>query len=424
MLNKNGLINECTQKVNNVTNGENKDTTRQKIIAKNSPCVGCGLCSAVCPVSAIKFSLNEGHWRPCVKADCIDCGICESKCPANNTLNLKKLDYNIDLPCYAAWAKDSNYQKVCSSGGVATLLSENMIDNGGMVAGVWYNPNTHIVEHRICRTRDELVTITGSKYVLSNKYNLYRELSNMKEHEKILFIGVPCEIRAFKEYCATKNFEAFFVDLLCRGGGSPAFFKQHLKSIGVTDEDVRFRGGAVDDTFSVSRKGKLTYINKQLVDPYFSSYMRHSILQDKCFKCDYAGRERLGDITLGDFMVLDVDTQNKANNQRISLVIINNEKGKQFYANIKDKVESYQRPFSEAVEGNWVLREPTYKKWETDLLRSEVKKCGWIQAYEKIYKKSYNELIRNGKRNIRLFFVKKSIKNQIKMVLRKCGVRI
>ena len=56
------------------------------------------------------------------------------------------------------------------------------------------------------------------------------------------------------------------------------------------------------------------------------------------------------------------------------MVIINNQKGGYLLNSIKDKIVFHKRSLTEAMEGNWTLRESTYKKWETDVFRDEVKK--------------------------------------------------
>ena len=220
------------------------------VICNECFCVGCRFCYALCPTNSISLSYETGHWKPQISDTCIQCGLCPKECPANHNLNLRVLDYNANLPCYAAWSRDTTLD----SDGLARILGEQMIESGGCVARVWYNPITHCVEHRLCRTVEELRYTSDSKYALSNKDRLYNELNNIKKDTKILFFGVPCEIYAFKVICERKGLDdAYYVDLLCRGAGSPQFFEEHLKNIGVKDEDVRFRGGKLDDKFSVKK---------------------------------------------------------------------------------------------------------------------------------------------------------------------------
>lgn len=70
-------------KLNNITAVEN--------------CTGCGLCSFVCPKSAIvmKENLTKDHFiYPSIDTTkCIGCGICFEKCPSTCCSN-KNVDYS------------------------------------------------------------------------------------------------------------------------------------------------------------------------------------------------------------------------------------------------------------------------------------------------------------------------------------------
>ncbi len=44
-------------------------------------CIGCGACTAVCPVTAL--SLDEEGKSQCDEATCIDCHTCIGTCPVS-----------------------------------------------------------------------------------------------------------------------------------------------------------------------------------------------------------------------------------------------------------------------------------------------------------------------------------------------------
>ena len=107
---------------------------KKKSPVDSNICTGCGLCSDVCPVQAIKFQPDNilGHLRPQIdKERCINCGLCERKCPSNNMVDKHEI-----IETYAAWAKDDVKHYSSSSGGIASSIYEYVTGNQGLIVGV------------------------------------------------------------------------------------------------------------------------------------------------------------------------------------------------------------------------------------------------------------------------------------------------
>ena len=53
------------------------------ITQKTDICTGCGMCTAICPSSAIQMQVDShGFLHPAVDAGkCADCSLCAQKCP-------------------------------------------------------------------------------------------------------------------------------------------------------------------------------------------------------------------------------------------------------------------------------------------------------------------------------------------------------
>lgn len=70
--------------------------------------------------------------------------------------------------------------------------------------------------------------------------------------------------------------------------------------------------------------------------------------------------KEFGDITIGDFWGLGEKIPfNYDKTNGTSLVLINNQKGKKFFEEIKNKIFFEQRTIKEAIDGNDQLRHPT-----------------------------------------------------------------
>ena len=115
-------------------------------IVNKSFCCGCAACVQICPKKCISLTEDkEGFLYPIVdKATCIDCGLCEKVCPYL-TEGIEREPKVV----YAAKHSNEDIRLQSSSGGVFTLLAENIINDGGseiLARGIVYNtsPNPTI----------------------------------------------------------------------------------------------------------------------------------------------------------------------------------------------------------------------------------------------------------------------------------------
>ena len=393
-------------------------------ICSDEKCFGCALCSAVCNTKAIDIIDDSGFYRPVIAEEkCIKCGRCVSVCPTVKIeQNMLSSIYEPDL-CLAAININRKKRYNASSGGIARLLAEEHIKAGGFVVGVSFNVTNHNAEFKLFNTLDDLKNMSNSMYVQTFKKNIYDDIHNAIQQKPGLFIGVPCDIFAFKTYLKTiskdiKN-ETYFVDLLCRGSASPKCFRSHIDYVSKNEKvtDVSFRGGDYDCCLTLYNGSKVVYQGEQLKDPYFKYFMRHSLYQRMCFTCPFAGKSRIGDITLGDFWGLDYEVENRFGGQKsgINLMCINNAKGRNLINNIKSNIYSEERPFKEAQKGNTTLQYPTEMPKEYDSLWKVIEKDGFMHAINVIYGENYPEIcntweeaFKARKRNIFLLKLKEN----------------
>ena len=87
-------------------------------------CCGCGACVQKCPKHGISLQAdNEGFAYPVVDAKkCIDCGLCEKVCPELHPYSPQE-----PLKVVAAFATDDDIRFRSSSGGIFSLIAENVI---------------------------------------------------------------------------------------------------------------------------------------------------------------------------------------------------------------------------------------------------------------------------------------------------------
>lgn len=297
---------------------------------KSQDCCGCGACANKCPVKAISLRENEeGFLAPAIDENlCTDCGLCARACPALNV----RYENTTEPECYAAMAEDEIRMK-SSSGGIFSLLAEHIIDKGGYVCGAAFNKDWS-VSHIIIDNKQDLAKLRGSKYVQSDTENCYRETKKLLDAGKeVLFSGCPCQIAGLYSFLGKKYEKLFTVDILCHGTPSPGIWKKYLretfphqKIIGINFRNKEKIGWSCSHcTFSL-KDG-----NEIVSDDYTKMFHNTALMRPSCENCKHSKLPRPADITLGDWWGIDKYQSDINDNQGLSFVLLNNDKGKKIF---------------------------------------------------------------------------------------------
>lgn len=324
-------------------------------ISKVENCAGCFLCAELCPKKCISIVHDKlGHTLPSIDENtCIDCGICAKACPEMTLI--EKVEPQKVL---ASWDKDEKSRQKSSSGGLATAFAKRIIEQDGIVYGCAFTQPFNF-EHIRCSTLEELEKLRGSKYVQSDTSKCLGSLrSDIKKGLKVLFIGTPCQVAAARR--AVKNAENLYtIDLICHGVPSQLMLKDSLpKSVfSLPIDKVDFRENT-DFKFSAKKGNQIIYNRELRKDWYLKGFFTAMYYRDSCYSCKYAGKTRCSDITLGDFWGVEEKLIDTNIENGLSLVMINTEKGYLLFDEIKNDVNSLERPLQEAVNGNKQLSKP------------------------------------------------------------------
>lgn len=331
-------------------------------------CSGCGACSDICPAHCIAYRHDaSGFIYPEINARaCINCGACERVCPIQpGNISVSKSE-----TCYAAWAKNEKIHRTSSSGGLGYLLSEAIIEKGGVVYGCTARNPLHIRHIRVT-DKAELPQLQGSKYVQSDARGIYQQLkADVRSGIDVLFIGTPCQVSAVKNLFRKSPENLYTVDLICHGVPSQEMLNRQIADIhSGKPASVSFRNG---NDFRL----KLTYSDGTEFSkpvwglPYYRMFMDGYSYRPSCYKCPYAGSERTGDITLGDFWgIKNPDTLPEQSRNGISAILVSTSKGKRLVDLIKNSIDCHARPVEEAINGNSQLRHPVKETLRAKLFR-------------------------------------------------------
>ena len=280
-------------------------------------CTGCAACADKCPKQCIKMSENEeGFLYPQLDVtECIDCGLCEKVCPALEVHNQKREPLQI----YVGYNTDEAVLLNSSSGGVFTLLGQQIIQAGGVVFGARFNDQWEVV-HDYTETIDGLVAFRGSKYVQCRMDHTYRQAEFfLKKGKPVLFSGTPCQIAGLRKFLGKIYDNLILVDFICHGVPSPGIWrrylsevigshkeKYHVKNNTVHIREISFRNKSTgwkrfSFSLSVVEQEKVLVINEPLdKNDYLKGFLANLYLRPSCHNCNDKGWNSGSDITIAD----------------------------------------------------------------------------------------------------------------------------
>lgn len=200
-----------------------------KLKQKNLKCSGCTACFAICPKDAITMQADlEGFKYPVIdKRKCIDCGLCCKVCSLENMYG----NFGEDKTSFACSAKDENFAKQSSSGGVFAILANMYIQEQAAIYGAAFDYNWNVCHIRVDK-KDELKRLYTSKYVQSDMGNTFRQVkSDLDNGKKVLFAGTPCQVAGLKTYLQKDYLNLLTVDFICHGVPSPLVWQRYIDEL-------------------------------------------------------------------------------------------------------------------------------------------------------------------------------------------------
>lgn len=332
-----------------------------KIISKEQ-CCGCSACLHICPKQSISFKEDkEGFLYPKVNIDtCIGCGLCEKVCPVIN-----QNDERLPLQVYAAKHPNDEIRMSSSSGGIFTLLAEQIIDEGGVVFGAKFNEKWEVV-HDFAETKEGLIPFRGSKYVQSRIGDAYANAEKfLKSGRKVMFTGTPCQIAGLKTYLRREYENLLAVDFVCHGVPSPMVWRKYLDEqivrqnnavlthISFRDKSTGWKSYSCVLSFSnMSERGNQNIVltSPFYENPYMSAFLSNLSLRPSCYACPVRSGKSGADITIGDFWGIEKVDASIDDDRGLSLCLINNS-NKQF------NLEGIYLPYESALFANCCIKE-------------------------------------------------------------------
>lgn len=304
-----------------------------EIVDKNR-CTGCTACVSVCPKEAIRLEKGRlGALYPSIDvARCIDCGRCQAVCPALNTTQQGE-----NPEVWAAKTPNRSLRMESSSGGVFTLLAEEVIRRGGVVYGAAWNEAFNVAHCRV-ESLEEIARLRGSKYQQSDLNGCFAQVkADLKAGREVLFSGTPCQVAGLNGFLGHSPQHLLCVDVVCHGAPAPAVWQEYLKSINPSGEEIT-RVNMRDKRSGWQRSRiRIESVRKVILDElssrncYMQGFLQDLFLLPSCHRCPAKGGRALSDITLGDYWGIHRQHPHFADHVGVNLVLVNTPKGRAFF---------------------------------------------------------------------------------------------
>jgi coenzyme F420 hydrogenase subunit beta len=219
------------------------------IIKENDLCVGCGVCAAICPTSAIEMQWSpKGFLEPTQAGDCGAHSECLTVCPFNpeplgdqwSETWLREYalggkvaaDSRVGQIMNSYVGSSREFRGTGSSGGIATLIATELIAIGEVthVALVHDQPNLEGgIGYTLCSNREEVIAGARTKYHPVTLATVLRQIRN--SDMKVAIVAVGCFVKAIR--LAQLQDETlyrkvpFIIGIIC-GGLKSRYFTEYL----------------------------------------------------------------------------------------------------------------------------------------------------------------------------------------------------
>lgn len=327
-------------------------------IQHKADCCGCSACSQICPKQCITMQRDEeGFSYPVIDtARCVDCGLCEKVCPV---IHGETADSSSEPAAYAARSCQDPVRLSSSSGGVFSLLAQEVLAQQGVVYGAAMTSVTQAAHIRVCQP-EQLSLLRGSKYIQSHIGQAYLQVKeDLKTGKPVLFSGTPCQTEGLLGFLGKDWENLICVDIICHGVPSPMVWEKYVQY-----RQKQFSSPAVRVNFRHKRYGwkeysmVLKFANGKVYtgtfgkDLYMQAYLHDLCLRPSCHQCRFKKTGRPSDITLADFWGIEQVCPEQDDNRGTSLVMLHSEKGQRIFQQIRDQLQCRQVNLSQALRGN------------------------------------------------------------------------
>ena len=254
---------------------------------------------------------------------------------------------------YACYNIDDNIRLKSSSGGVFSLLAEDILRENGVVYGVAMSEDCYYAEFIRVVDIENLEKLRGSKYLQARMGNVFLDVKeDLSARRKVLFSGTGCQINGLKKFLKKEYDNLFCVDVICHGVPSPELWKKYvlyqeskngkMVSVNFRCKDITWKNFGI--------KENKVFISKD-VNFFMQMFLKNYCLRPSCYNC-IAKDEKMSDITIADFWGIENVAPEMDDEKGTSLIIIRTNKGRKFFKRISNGMKEKEVSYEDAIKGN------------------------------------------------------------------------
>ncbi len=284
-----------------------------------------------------------------------------------------------ECKAYACVNKNQEILEESSSGGVFTVLAEEIISRGGIVFGALYNDKLE-VEHGYADNLQKLQQFRGSKYVQSRIGGSYKQAQSFLEQQReVLFVGTPCQIAGLRGYLGKDYSGLYCVELLCHGVPSPKVWKEYVAWLEstyqqrVVDYKFRYKADAWGTNCKFIFEDQTAVVEAWERNIYFDSFNQNLFLRPSCYDCKFRDEASVADMNIGDYWGIQEEHPDFYGPKGVSTVIIKTDQGRELFHKVKDKLECMETLVKKISRHNPYLLKPSRYNHARDLFFHELK---------------------------------------------------
>lgn len=372
-------------------------------------CYGCYACKEICPKNAITMERDEeGFYFPHTDKElCINCGLCEHICIAKDKkqyaaerCHTEEEKQTLPTAYIGTCISDEQLAQSTSGGVFRSLVRYTIEKKKGVVVGTCFDEDANVITD-FAETMEDALRFSGSKYVRREIDGIFPKVKEYLDAGRVvLFSGVPCECAGLRAYLRKDYENLIECEILCHGGASPKIYEKYIahinrklkakvKKVNFRDKSKSWLQKDFKLTFEFDNREPFSVKGRR--NNYMNAFLMNYIFRISCYRCQYAGNNRAGDITIGDCHGVNLVAKEFYDERGVSMAVASTPKGEEVWKEIQDEFRFTETTVAKAYVKNHIR--PSVLTEERTAIMKKLDKVAINDLLESVNERKRNEKV-------------------------------